>query len=90
MHAPPPMPERASAPAAISAKQARKNIPPPPKRGKNAYIVFLARHEPEVREQNPGLSRNQVMNLVAGMWKNVSPEEKVCRSCHQHASPARS
>jgi hypothetical protein len=50
---------------------------PPPKRAKNAYLVFLARHEPEVAKEHQGWSRNQVMNVVAAMWKKVSPEDKV-------------
>jgi hypothetical protein len=31
-----------------------------------------------VKKQHPEMTRNQVMNIVAGMWKAVSVEERVC------------
>ena len=50
---------------------------PPPKRSKNAYLVYLAKHEPVIHAQHPDMTRNQVMNIVASMWKEVSYEERV-------------
>jgi hypothetical protein len=68
-------PATACSPAAKDLSRVSASLPP--KRAKNAYLVFLARHEPEVAEQHQGWSRNQVMNVVAAMWKKVPPEEKV-------------
>lgn len=67
----------AAAAAPSRSKPGGAAYPAPPKRAKNAYLVFLARHEPVVAAQHVGWSRNQVMNVVAAMWKKVSPEEKV-------------
>jgi HMG (high mobility group) box len=75
--APPPQPQplRSGKRAASTTKAAH----PPPKRGKNAYLVYLAKHEPTVHAQHPEMTRNQVMNIVAATWKEVSAEERVRR-----------
>lgn len=49
-----------------------------PKRALNPYLVFLRKHEPRVRAEQPDLNNTQVTRHLATMWRNVSAEEKVC------------
>lgn len=48
-----------------------------PKRALNPYLVFLRKHEPIVRAEQPELNNTQVTRHLATMWRNVSAEEKV-------------
>lgn len=49
-----------------------------PKRALNPYLVFLRKHEPRVRADQPELNNTQVTRHLATMWRNVSAEERVC------------
>ena len=62
-------------------RKKRKKDKLAPKRAKSGYIVFLDRHREEVRNANPQYSMKDVVAILAGMWKNVSSQERdICEA----------
>lgn len=62
------------------AKRVRKpKDPNAPKRPASSYLLFQNEIRQDLKAKNPSMPNNELLGLIAKMWKEMSPEEKDVR-----------
>ncbi|GMH33967.1 hypothetical protein BSKO_01801 [Bryopsis sp. KO-2023] len=66
----------AGAPPGLAPKPKRKKDMNAPKKGKTAYVVFMEKHRPLIKQNEPDVLPQNIMSRIGELWSNVSPEER--------------
>ncbi len=61
---------------ALTPQIRRKKDKNAPKRPRNAYLIFLDRHRPDMQKENPSMAMKELTRILAARWQNVSPAER--------------
>ncbi|KAJ5067060.1 high mobility group protein dsp1 [Anaeramoeba ignava] len=57
-------------------KHKHRKLPPPPKKPKNAYLLYSDAIRPKIMEENKGIKVGELSKLISKTWKELKEEEK--------------